>query len=80
MELSKFKLNKKILTQITLLLLGLLIIFFTYFYTDKEKIVEETEKKNALVKVRLCPECSIRLNYHHKRKEVTKKMKTRAVF
>ena len=48
MELSKFKLNKKILTQITLLLLGLLIIFFTYFYTDKEKIVEETEKKKIV--------------------------------
>lgn len=34
---------------------------------------EESEKKNALVKVRLCPECSIKLNYHHKKKEVTKK-------
>ncbi len=37
--------------------------------------VEEMEKKNALVKVRLCPECSIKLNYKHKRKDVTKKLK-----
>ena len=37
--------------------------------------MEETEKKNALVKVRLCPECSIKLNYHHKKKEVRKKSK-----
>lgn len=35
--------------------------------------VEEGQKKNALVKVRLCPDCSYKLNYHHKRKEVTKK-------
>merc|ERR1712168_59453 len=34
---------------------------------------EENERKNALVKVRLCPECSYRLNYHHKRKDVTKR-------
>jgi len=35
--------------------------------------MEEMEKKNALVKVRLCPDCSYKLNYHHKKKEVTKK-------
>ena len=35
--------------------------------------VEAAEKKNALVKVRLCFECSYKLNYHHKRKEVTRK-------
>lgn len=35
--------------------------------------VEAGEKKNALVKVRLCFECSYKLNYHHKRKEVTRK-------
>jgi len=33
---------------------------------------EQGRKKNALVKLRLCPECSYKLNYHHKRKEVTK--------
>merc|ERR1712029_181563 len=38
---------------------------------------EEGEKKNALVKLRLCPDCSYKLNYHHKRKEVTKKKKDR---
>ncbi|KAG9267335.1 protein FRA10AC1 [Astyanax mexicanus] len=32
--------------------------------------VEHGEKRNALVKLRLCPECSFKLNYHHKRKEV----------
>ena len=30
--------------------------------------VEQGEKKNALVKLRLCEECSTKLNYHHKRK------------
>ncbi len=39
--------------------------------------VEASEKKNALVKVRLCFECSYKLNYHHKRKEVTRKRKTK---
>ena len=34
---------------------------------------EENERKNALVKVRLCPEDSYKLNYHHKKKEVTNK-------
>ena len=32
-------------------------------------------KKNALVKCRLCFECSYKLNYHHKRREVTKRKK-----
>ncbi|KAM9426515.1 protein FRA10AC1 [Pholidichthys leucotaenia] len=39
--------------------------------------VEHGEKRNALVKLRLCPECSFKLNYHHKRKEVTVKTKTK---
>ena len=30
--------------------------------------LEQGEKKNALVKLRLCVECSVKLNYHHKRK------------
>ncbi|KAF0025438.1 hypothetical protein F2P81_022319 [Scophthalmus maximus] len=38
--------------------------------------VEHSEKRNALVKLRLCPECSFKLNYHHKRKEVKVKTKT----
>ncbi|XP_037546986.1 protein FRA10AC1 [Nematolebias whitei] len=38
--------------------------------------VEHGEKRNALVKLRLCPECSFKLNYHHKRKEVKVKTKT----
>lgn len=29
--------------------------------------LEHGQKKNALVKLRLCPECSMKLNYHHKR-------------
>ncbi|XP_029652194.1 protein FRA10AC1 homolog isoform X2 [Octopus sinensis] len=32
--------------------------------------VEHGEKKNALVKVRLCPDCSYKLNYRHQRKEI----------
>ena len=38
--------------------------------------VENNEKKNALVKCRLCFECSYKLNYHHKKKEVTRKKKS----
>jgi len=36
---------------------------------------EHGEKKNALVKCRLCFECSYKLNYCHKKKEVTRKKK-----
>ncbi|CAJ1081046.1 protein FRA10AC1 isoform X2 [Xyrichtys novacula] len=39
--------------------------------------VEQGEKRNALVKLRVCPECSFKLNYHHKRKEVKAKTKTK---
>ena len=38
--------------------------------------VENGEKKNALVKCRLCFECSYKLNYHHKKKEVTRRKKS----
>ncbi|XP_046888275.1 protein FRA10AC1 isoform X2 [Hypomesus transpacificus] len=37
--------------------------------------VEQGDKRNALVKLRLCPECTFKLNYHHKRKEVKAKKK-----
>ncbi|XP_070540798.1 protein FRA10AC1 homolog [Ptychodera flava] len=40
--------------------------------------IEHGEKKNALVKLRLCPECSYKLNYHHKRREVTKQVMRKA--
>ncbi|XP_008551219.1 protein FRA10AC1 [Microplitis demolitor] len=36
---------------------------------------ERGEKKNALVKLRLCPECSVKLNYRFQKKEVHKKKK-----
>uniref|UniRef100_A0A8D8ZQG0 Protein FRA10AC1 homolog n=1 Tax=Cacopsylla melanoneura TaxID=428564 RepID=A0A8D8ZQG0_9HEMI len=39
--------------------------------------VEQGEKKNALVKLRLCPEHSSKLNYKHKRKEVKRQQKNR---
>ncbi|XP_057367726.1 protein FRA10AC1-like [Daphnia carinata] len=35
--------------------------------------VEHELRKNSLVKIRLCSDCSHKLNFHHKRKEVTKK-------
>jgi len=35
--------------------------------------MEEGMKKNALVKLRLCADCSFKLNYHHQRKEIKKK-------
>ncbi|XP_071446324.1 protein FRA10AC1 [Hetaerina americana] len=34
---------------------------------------EGGEKKNALVKLRLCPACSHKLNYHSQKREVTRK-------
>jgi len=37
--------------------------------------VEAGVRKNALVKCRLCFECSYKLNYHHKKKEVIKSKK-----
>lgn len=40
--------------------------------------VEQGEKRNALVKLRLCPECSFKLNYHHQRKEVTVQKRRRS--
>jgi len=39
---------------------------------------ERGQRKNALVKLRLCPDCSYKLNYHHKRKEVTRKKSKRS--
>lgn len=35
--------------------------------------LENGEKKNALVKLRLCPECSYKLNYRKKKKEAKRK-------
>ncbi|XP_053406728.1 protein FRA10AC1-like [Mercenaria mercenaria] len=32
--------------------------------------MEDGQKKNALVKLRLCPDCSYKLNYHHRKKEI----------
>merc|ERR1712150_56544 len=40
--------------------------------------LENNEKKNALVKCRLCFECSYKLNYHHKKKEVTRRKQSDA--
>ena len=40
--------------------------------------LEQEEKKNALVKLRLCPKCSKKLNYHHKRKLWKKREKRKS--
>jgi len=40
--------------------------------------IEHGVKKNSLVKVRLCDDCSHKLNYHQKRREVTKQKKKRS--
>ena len=46
MASNKLKLNRKILFQITLILLGILIIFFTYFHNqEQKKILKQEEKK-----------------------------------
>ncbi|KAJ0183272.1 hypothetical protein K1T71_001248 [Dendrolimus kikuchii] len=39
--------------------------------------VEEGERKNALVKLRLCPDCSVKLNYKSKRREIKRLKKNR---
>nr|XP_023028051.1 protein FRA10AC1 [Leptinotarsa decemlineata] len=39
--------------------------------------VEQGEKKNALVKLRLCPKCSKKLNYQSKKREVKRLKKKR---
>ncbi|KPJ19835.1 Protein FRA10AC1-like [Papilio machaon] len=38
--------------------------------------LEDNEKKNALVKLRLCPECSEKLNYKSKKREVKRLKKS----
>ncbi|KAL6262218.1 hypothetical protein P5V15_007314 [Pogonomyrmex californicus] len=35
--------------------------------------IEHGEKKNALVKLRLCPECSVKLNYRSQKREVKRR-------
>lgn len=40
--------------------------------------IEHGEKRNALVKLRLCQECSFKLNFHHRRKEVKSKRKDKS--
>ena len=48
MALNKLKIKKKSLIQISLLFLGLLIIFFTYFYDrNKEPLLDQTIKKEV---------------------------------
>jgi len=39
--------------------------------------IEHDEKKNALVKLRLCPDCSFKLNYHFQKKEIKRSRKHR---
>lgn len=48
MASNKFKFNKRILSQITLLLLGVIIIFFTYFYAGKDKTKKTVEVKKEI--------------------------------
>lgn len=38
--------------------------------------VENASKKNALVKIRLCPDCSKKLNYHSKKREIKRLKKS----
>ena len=63
MASNKLKFNKRILSQITLLLLGVIIIFFTYFYAGKDKtkktvevkekeITEEIQNKNTFENIK----------------------------
>ncbi len=52
MASNKLKLNRKILFQIILILLGILIIFFTYFNNQEQKdTLKQTEKKIGEIEV-----------------------------
>jgi hypothetical protein len=42
------------------------------FFKVNFAYVEHHEKKNALVKLRLCPDCSAKLNYHSKKRLIKK--------
>ena len=47
MALNKTKLNPKNLLQISLILLGIILIFFTYFYNNKQfKVTKTIEEKD----------------------------------
>jgi len=48
MAFNKFKPNKRLIFQMILLSIGIFIIFFTYFYTDKQKSVKKTEQKKIM--------------------------------
>lgn len=39
--------------------------------------VEQGEKKNTLVKLRLCPSCSHKINYHTKKREIKRLKRTK---
>uniref|UniRef100_A0A914XD28 Protein FRA10AC1 n=2 Tax=Plectus sambesii TaxID=2011161 RepID=A0A914XD28_9BILA len=41
--------------------------------------LEDGQKRNALVKLRLCPKCSDKLNYHQKKRKVEKKSRRKPV-
>lgn len=41
--------------------------------------IEKGEKKNALVKLRLCPDCSVKLNFHSKKRKAEKKKKVEKI-
>ena len=52
MALNKTKLNPKYLLQISLILLGIILIFFTYFYNNKQfKVTKTIEEKEINEKV-----------------------------
>ena len=52
MALNKTKLNPKNLLQISLILLGIILIFFTYFYNNKQfKVTKTIEEKEINEKV-----------------------------
>ena len=54
MALNKFKINRKLIFQISLVLIGFFIIFFTYFNTDKQKeIVKKNEQEKTLEEKKL---------------------------
>ena len=54
MALNKFKINRKLIFQISLVLIGFFIIFFTYFNTDKQKeIVKKNEQEKEFPNSRL---------------------------
>ena len=51
MALNKYKFNRKVFLQISLFLLGTIIIFFTYFNKDKDETITGDKVESEIKKI-----------------------------